>query len=694
MIAMSTETPALVLVSNRDRAREIHNEISGYNPYTRNAVRDGKLYINAPGGLLPEQRALIIEHRDALIELLTTPPPIWGQCMRGHAIVWKLDVYGNWLCSCYFGDTAPSPVVSTPANPSQEHQKPEPLPVVTPADPRQQRITEPLPVVSTPANPSQDGKQWGVVFADIREGQAITEQGTRFAFPAGCSLSTFLEYAVETGPVNRVYLCGECPGGGGPDAYLNWLLDPGMMERYTTSKIGHSLDSKKPDMWAARYAFRAGRGGLDVRRMNAWLGDDRDMNENLLYTIEDARLALALVTKVLRQHFPLFRNLSGTPSTTFKHLWQQGNHIAKKQFPPLPDAIRALIHQNTGQGRIEYFPENCQGRIPGLYYDDGIFMYSALANELPTEVESHDNENTYAGKQSARYHIRYTVPTEWRHIGLFMTKRDGTSWRDQDGWFYPGVHYAGQTFDTWVDGSELDVCIQHYQDVPPDDLSKEELTQWKAATYARATVLAFQTWNIRILERIVFKPAKESQVSRPLETITRKLIEIRAGLEADKRQDAKNAHIYDLARGACRNIALHGYGAFNREQGNRTYMLLPGEQLPVALTRRTTYTELEDGRQLVTIPEDSEPDDMMHPEWAAAIWARCRARVTKQALLIPYEDLVTIRTDAIATKSRQEQLEGGTRPGQFRRKWAIEKPLKAPRNHEEFDKLQHKVLGK
>lgn len=510
-------------------------------------------------------------------------------------------------------------------------------------------------------------KQFGTIFADIREGKGITESGIRFSFPANCSLSEFISHTAETGPVNRVYICGERPGSG-PEAYINWLMDSGMMERYTTSKIGHYFDFKKPDMSVARYQARAGRGSLDIRRMNAWLGDDRDSNDTRLYTIEDARAALLLVTKVLRQHFPLFRNLSGTPSTTFKHLWTQGNHVAKKQFPPLPDEIRALIRQNAGQGRIEYFSCNCKGRIPGLFYYDGIFMYAALTGELPTEVATHDYENQYAGYTPARYRIKYRVPENWQHVGLFMTKRAGADWRDKDGWWYPGAGEKGQEFETWVDGAELHLALNL-----PDGLPR---------------------WDITILERILFKPWKESRVNKPLETITKKMIEIRAQFEADKRQDTKHARIYDLARGACRNILLHGIGSFNRENKVKTYLLLPGEQPPVALTRKAEYSILDDGRQMVNIPEESEPDEMMHPEFAAAVWARCRARVTKAALSIPYDELITIRTDAIAVKSRQEPLEKGEKPGQFRRKWAVEKTIAAPASHEKFDELQHKVLGK
>jgi len=79
-----------------------HHEISSFNVYTHYEVREGSLYVTAPGSLLDEQRALIIEARDALILYLTTPPEMTGNCRRGHEIEWKCSEYGVWLCACSF----------------------------------------------------------------------------------------------------------------------------------------------------------------------------------------------------------------------------------------------------------------------------------------------------------------------------------------------------------------------------------------------------------------------------------------------------------------------------------------------------------------------------------------------------------------------------------------------------------------
>ena len=249
------------------------------------------------------------------------------------------------------------------------------------------------------------------------------------------------------------------------------------MELYTTEKHGHYFDIERPDASIARYQHRFTKKKLDVRRITAWLGNDKNSQDEQIYTIEEARAALALVTRYLRQYFPFFKHVSGTPSTTFKGLWQESNRIAGKHFEPLPEEIRALVHRNSGQGRIQFFEENSVGKLPGLYYYDGIFTYAALTWGQATEVATHDTKNEYAGKVPARYRIRYTVPSTWQHLGLFMT------WREDGGWFYPGVKEAGRMYETWADGAELDVAYNLPQGMP--------------------------AWDITILERIIFKPESE-----------------------------------------------------------------------------------------------------------------------------------------------------------------------------------------
>ena len=103
---------------NRDETRKVLNLISSYDVFTTYDVRDGKLFVSTPNGLTEQARELIRNHRDELITLLTCPPDIEGDCIRGHAITWVCSEQGVWICSCYY-DNIPEPE-QAPFEPGQE----------------------------------------------------------------------------------------------------------------------------------------------------------------------------------------------------------------------------------------------------------------------------------------------------------------------------------------------------------------------------------------------------------------------------------------------------------------------------------------------------------------------------------------------------------------------------------------------
>jgi hypothetical protein len=112
--------------SVRARAREIVSAITRYNPLTTFEVQGDTLYVTASGGLMDEQRELIREHKSELVALLTTPPEQSGMCVRGHAIVWRCNDYGLWVCACYFVTpeaTTPPPEQSTHASTTRDYWK-------------------------------------------------------------------------------------------------------------------------------------------------------------------------------------------------------------------------------------------------------------------------------------------------------------------------------------------------------------------------------------------------------------------------------------------------------------------------------------------------------------------------------------------------------------------------------------------
>lgn len=507
---------------------------------------------------------------------------------------------------------------------------------------------------SAPA-PGQKRQRRAIVYADIKTGRAVNEQATRIDFAPGATLSELVSAITAVTECGRLFLCGEPPA-----SFEMWLLDPGMHALYTTGKRGHYFDTEKATNHVGRYQHRATGQELEIRTLHSWYGDAP-------YTPEEAQGAMQLLSQYLQREFMPETRAYATPALTYQSLWQLLNRLNKRQFELLPEDIRALIHSTTGQGRIELCTPDALSKIPALWYYDGVFMYSALCWGMPTELAAHDNLNEYAGKVPARYRIRYTVPATWEHIGLFMTPKDKVTGnaRDRAAWCYPGQDYQGRTFETWADGAELDVAYN----LPA----------------------GLQPWDITILERIVFKPEKDSEKKKPLDVITERLSKMREKVERDMLTDATRQALYRLVRGAIRNILLHGIGSFHRSEREVTFVLRDDEPAPDGYSNMRLIGE---HTIRYSIPQKIEKytQQFEHPEWTGLVWARCRARITRAALSLPRQALIAIRTDAIATTEEQPQWAESDKRGTLREKWHITRSMKAPHSFEELDGLVHQYV--
>ncbi|GLV56075.1 hypothetical protein KDH_29190 [Dictyobacter sp. S3.2.2.5] len=501
-----------------------------------------------------------------------------------------------------------------------------------------------------------------IAYMDVRRGEGMTDAGERFTFGAQASLSEVLAAVPQLGDTNqvRLWLCGELPTDTS-GSYEGWVLARELRQRYTTGARGHYLSDERPEETVARYRRRGSEQELEIRHVFSWFGTE--------CTATEAYEAIRLLSRYLQATFGEEASAYATPALTFQALWTRLNRLQKRSFAPLPAPIRETIRSHAGQGRIELCTLPELKRLPGLYYYDGIFMYSALAWGLPTELAIHDSRNEYAGKVAARYRIRYTIPTDWQHLGLFMTPRDAITGnqRDRHTWSFPGAESAGQTYETWVDGSELDVLSSAYASI-------EE---------------GFAVWRITILERIVFKPEKASTQKKPLDGLVEKLANLREKVERDAQETPDETRVYQLVRGGIRNIVLHGIGTFNRSSRTVTYILGMDESAPNGYSSRR---EIDADTVWYSVPAATEgySQQFDHPEWAAQVWARCRARMIKAALMLPRESIIAIRTDAIALTQEHADWNANTRRGTLRLKWAIRQPVKAPHTYEALDQMQRK----
>jgi hypothetical protein len=230
-----------------------------------------------------------------------------------------------------------------------------------------------------------------------------------------------------------------------------------------------------------------------------------------------------------------------------------------------------------------------------------------------------------------RYRIRFRIPDDWRHLGLFMCKRP----KRNTGWFYPAD--PGGTYETWASGGEVGL-----------------------ATNAG--------WHVEISERIIFP--HEQGIPRPLDLWIQRLQKIWYEHEGD-------VPIQD----AIRDIVIQTIGGFHSSRRRETITVTGDEPIPAGADDvrfnpakdEITYTHWE------PLPAKDLPYQQV--QWSMDVWARVRMKllISKQrgALALPRQHVLGMRTDALYLAIDPHWEDDGA-IGTFRRKAGRSGPLPAP----------------
>lgn len=327
-----------------------------------------------------------------------------------------------------------------------------------------------------------------------------------------------------------------------------------------------------------------------------------------------------------------------TPAMTGKYLWTLTR--AKADYPPMPADLQTLYHATTGQGRVEMTPTPSLDVLPAIYLYDLRFAYGACIEHLPTGTPIHTSGDAYARYTQGRYHVQFTVPAAWNHLGVFMCNRE----RGPGRWFPAAPGYVG---DTWASGPEI-------------ALARE------------------MGWDVAISESIIFpdKPA----VPRPLDAWRGKLLR----LWDDDAWAAPYA----------RMIVLQTIGAFHQGSSRKiTVAVARGDERSLPRDNPTINMERDGSWSYQTdAPSSAWQADYSHPEWTAEIWARARTRLLRHtyrtggveragteygALTVPRAAIVAIRTDALYTTAPMPTPPTSA-PGYFRLKAHAPGPMPTP----------------
>lgn len=491
--------------------------------------------------------------------------------------------------------------------------------------------------------PPSRARQRAAAWCDPVTGAAIGEYGVT---APGAALNPPLNVILRSLPreVEVVYLTGPRPGDGTAAGCYRWFTAELMQHAPTWRQVSWRESHDAPVIKLEHGTGQKTRR-VEVRRAEEWFGEDA--------TPPQCHAAALMLRRLLAREFGEHSVMLTSPGMTGTDTWDR----CQKEYdwPPLPAPVRRLILETSGQGRHQLIRH--AGELPALVHLDARLAYAALCSELSAgAILHHDHRNEFAGYAPARYRVRFTVPTEWAHVGLLpvrITTPNGKLWS------YPNK--PGEVAETWCDGAELHVAMAH-------------------------------NWPVTILERIVFR----SDGARPLDTWRDKLVRLRARAAA-----TSDPAVRELVAGAVRNILLHGIGRFARGARREDVHLAEGRTLgDYRLSRRDVIAERKHpagNGWLITVerPLDRWSERFTHPEWAAHIWARQRARVLSGpqktgVLHLPAESVVALQTDALYLTADPEWPDDG-KPGRFRLKGRSDGPVRAPQSWAELHALRDTI---
>lgn len=328
-------------------------------------------------------------------------------------------------------------------------------------------------------------------------------------------------------------------------------------------------------------------------------------------------------------------HLQMTASATGRNLLELSLPVGV-EYTKLTEKQCLFLADKFGQGRFELFP-GCSMMIEKLARIDGRLMYGSCISHLPVGRMVHTHGDGFAhiiGKQGqfvplypGFYHGRAYVPKEWGHIGLLpCQQQEGTV-------TYP--RQPGMNFETWCTGDELALAREY-------------------------------GWQVIVDESIIW-PDTDS-IADPFRTWRKRLVTLF--------MEEKNS----LIRGVYRAITLSTLGSLNqfatikeRHTPRQEFMRL--KDVSVAKILKSTSKWID---WLEYLPLPAYRQKFIHPEMAKTLWGKGRAKVARQALMLPFEKIVAITTDEILVADPSQEMlriiqETDTgKPGSFRHKGTID----------------------
>lgn len=392
-----------------------------------------------------------------------------------------------------------------------------------------------------------------------------------------------------------------------------------------------------------------------------------------------------------------------SPAATGTNLWAASLPKSLNPEPVSPD-IAEELHATSGQHHQDHLvtgsgldthPDvrpmidtRLVSSMPGFSYIDGRFMYASLCRELGTgpgtRVARGEAYDLWATDKYFRGHmrVRFTVPDTWNHVGILGVQHSNPN----DGWFYP--NRPGSRHETWADSSEIFLAEKMGWLIEPIE----------------AIVFDTKMESVRKRFHGTEAKARRHQVNaKPLDKWAEKLTALRENT-------ATHPDLPPKMRKACgaalRAIVIHGIGAFASRGRSSTVVTYDPTEVPADVT-----PEIRGKAFVYQQRSGQDPRSAMfyHPEYAAQVWGRGRAKVLSAkangaetgALHLDPSTVIGINGDAVYTSQVPPKWalpteQGGAddgKVGRLRLQGFLEGPITPPGSRPERDKLRARAVA-
>jgi hypothetical protein len=376
--------------------------------------------------------------------------------------------------------------------------------------------------------------------------------------------------------------------------------------------------------------------------------------------MSDVIRAMAYLKDLLTKHFQPIEvskgkhdeyriELQSTPARSGMDLLRRKLPYGIK-YEDLPPDVEKIVMTEFGQARTELF-DHGQPLVENLRNYDGFWFYAACCRHMPVGRVVHDTEGVYQEYVTGLYRIEAVVPVDWKHIGLLpMRDGDKTVWPNR----------PGMVFESWCSHRDFQLAWDH-------------------------------GWHINVIKERILWPETQAKGMKkigqdPLRHWQETLVHLR--------QDVTNQYeepIRSFLRDAFRALLNHTIGSLHR--GGRkvdvytsSFAEYPGEDAYLAEEYEDGSFRYEKREELNAFQKES-----FKPHWALEVWHQAKHKVTKAALEVPFDQLVSIRTDGLWTTSLCMYDNTG-KPGCFREKELLcTGPFQWPKDDLEFVQMIQKA---